>query len=505
MATIAKKGLSRVWIIDGGAGPTVTPQFSAWASARSADKNYGKISRIETPSITERGAYDVSDEFQSGEENATLGIKLRFPLEPSLIKKIADRKCVADIQIHTGKCTDPRDYNYGWGTGKILVFERGHITSYKTSDLGSLQSGDEGSIDEDVEIAASQYYEIGPMSFAERAKTEVTNEIVSVVVCDTPSCGDCDSPSDGCQKIYAVSAPAGTSPGLLPDVVVSNDGLKTIIRTSVITTGSVTDNPKDAACVGTNLVVITKLGTGAIHYADLTQMIYGTESWTKTSTGFVAAKGPNAMDSFSPFDTWIVGDGGYVYYTQDPTGGVVVQDAGVATTQNLNDVDAYNTQVVVAVGDSNTVIYTTNGGATWASVTGPAVGVNMSCVGLRSDKEWWVGTATGKLYYTKDQGQHWTEKTFTGSGAGTVKFIIWASNSVGFMSWYSGVPAGKLFRTISGGNSWYVLPDGSTTLPANNKINSLAVCKKDVNTLYAGGLASGGADGILLKGSSSFV
>lgn len=504
MPTVFKKGLSRVWILDGGAGPTVEPAFSSWAAGKSADKSYGKITRVEAPSSTERGAYDVVDSFQSGEDNATLGITLRYTLEPSLIKKVADKKCVADIQIHMGKCTDPRDYNHGWATGKIAVFEGGHITSHKTGDLGSLQSGDEGIVDEDVEVSASNYYEIGPMTFAERAKSEVTNEVKAVVVCDSPSCGDCDSPSDGCQKVYYITAPATGSPGLLPEVGISANGLTSIAHESTITTAAVADQITDAACVGDNLVV-TDLTTPSLHYADLSDLQDNIATWVAVTTGFVAAKGPNAIDSYSPFDTWLVGNGGYVYFTSDPTAGVSVQDAGVATTQNLNDVDAFSTEIVVAVGASNAVIYTLNGGSTWQSVTGPAVGVALNAVAIRSEKEWWVGSAAGKLYYTKDRGAHWTEKTFPGSGAGNVYSIVWASNSVGFMTHTTAAPLGRILRTISGGNSWYVLPDGSSSLTTNVKLAPLAVCKKDVNTVYAGGSTVANGDGILLKGSTSYV
>lgn len=504
MPTVAKKGLSRVWVLDGGAGPTVSPQLLAWAAAQAPEKNFGDITRIEVPSSTERGQYDAVDEFQSGEENATFSVMLRYPLEPSLIKKIADKKCVVDLQVHEGKCTDPRDFLHGWETAKIIVFENAHITTYSTSELGSMVSDDEGTIDETIEVSARYFYEIGPVNFAERAKSEVTNEVISVVVCDSPSCGDCDDPSDGCQKVYYVTAPAGTSPGLLPEVGVSADGLTTIAQESPITTLAIGENPDDSACVGDNLVVVSN-DSLSLHYAALDDLQDGTETWAEVTTGFVAAKGPNAIDSYDPFDTWIVGDGGYVYFSSDPTSGVEVQDAGVATVQNLLDVDAFTTQIVVAVGASNAVIYTLNGGETWQSVTGPAVGVTLNCVAVRGEKEWWIGTANGKIYYTKDRGDHWTEKTFPGSGTGNVYDIIWASNTVGWASHSTATPSGRILRTIDGGNQWKVEPDGTSTLTTNDKINSLAVCKKDVNTLYAGGLADNGADGILLKGSTSYV
>jgi hypothetical protein len=503
MATVAKKGLSRVWAFDGGAGPTVAPALLALAAAQAIEKNYGDITRVEVPSSTERGAYDVVDEFQSGEENATFSTMLRYTLEPSLMKKISDKKCLLDLQIHIGKCTDPRDFLHGWESGKIVVLERAHVTTHSTSEIGSMVSDDEGVIDETVEISASNYYEIGPMNYAERAAGNVTNEVIAIVVCDSPSCGDCDDPSDGCQKVYYITGPAGTSPGLLPEVGVSGDGLSTVSHETPISTLAIGENPTGAACVSDNLVV-TSNASLSLHYADLDDLQDGTATWAEVATGFVAAKGPNAIDSYSPFDTWIVGDGGYIYFTDDPTSGVEVQDAGTATSQNLNAVDAFSTQIVVAVGDSNAVVFTLNGGQTWQSVVGPAVGVDLLTVAIRGEKEWWVGTADGKIYYTKDRGDHWT-LSYTQTGGGNIYKIIWASNTVGFAAGANSTPNGRVYRSIDGGNSWKIQPDSTSTLTTSDKIGTLAVCKKDVNTLYAGGLADNGGDGIILKGSTSYV
>lgn len=501
MVNPAIRGHSRVWLMDGGASPSNAPDLLAYASAGPVDKSYGDITRIEVPSQIKRGDYDVVGEIQSGEENATLSLTSRFLLSPSKMAKVANKKCIADFQVHFGKCTDPRDFNRGWETGKIIAFEGARLTTYSTDELGSLQSTDEGMIAEDVEISARVFYEIGPMAFAERAKGEVAQEIIKVIVCDSQSCGDCEDPSDGCQRVYAVSAPAGSSPGVLPEVLVSIDGLGTIAQESPITTLAIGEDPDDAACVGDYLVVVSQ-DSLSLHYADLGQLGDGDETWTEVATGFVATKGPRAIDSYSPFDVFIAGAGGYIYFSEDITSGVTVLDAGVATTQDLNDIYAYSSEVVIAVGASNAVVYTLDG-STVQSVTGPAVGVVLNCVYARTEREWWIGTADGRLFYTKDRGEHWTEKGFNGSGTGSIEDIVFASSHVGFFT-HTLSGAGRVLRSISGGHSWYVLPDGNSSLPTNDRINSLAVCQKEVNTLFAGGLAANAADGILLKGSTSY-
>lgn len=501
MTSPAIRGHSRVWLMDGGAGPSVAPDLLAFAAAQSLDKSYGDITRIEVPSQLKRGEYDVVGEIQSGEENATLGMTIRYMLAPSKILRVANKKCIADFQLHFGKCTDPRDFNRGWETGKIIAFESARLTTYSTDELGSLQSTDESMIAEEVEISARTFYEIGPMSFAERAKSEVAQEIIKVVVCDSPNCGDCEDPSDGCQHVFAVSAPAGSSPGVLPEVLVSDDGLTTIEQESPITTLAIGEDPDDAACVGDYLVVVSE-DSLSLHYADKTDLRNGDETWTEVATGFVSAHGPRAIDAYSPYDVFVAGAGGYIYFSADIASGVEVVDAGVATTQDLNDIFAYSSEVVVAVGASNAVVYALDG-ETFQSVTGPAVGIVLNTVFARTEREWWVGTADGRVFFTKNYGETWEEKGFNGSGSGSIEDIVFASNHVGFFS-HTLNGAGRILRSISGGHSWYVLPDGNSSLPTNDRLNSLALCQKDVNSLFAGGLAGNAADGILLKGSTSY-
>ena len=496
---IVTGGKSRVFSIEGQAGPANVPYYHSWAAAGSVEQPVGDITRVEAPSLTEYGAFDVVGEVLGAEENATITITLQDRMSASEVLAYARRRCPFDIQIHQGSCQDPRDFDSGWD--KIRVFERARATSYSTSELGSLESGDVEKITEELEISALEYYEILPMTYAEKATSEVTNEIIAITVCDKPSCGDCNNASNGCSKVFAISAPAGTSPGLGAEVVFTDDGFATAGDTP-ITTLAAGQDPDDAVCVGANLVVVSNAATGfGIHWAPSADILDGTETWTKVVTGLVAAHYPTCITTASPRDTWMGGDGGYIYFATDPINGVVVQDAGVASTENINDIYAYSTKLVVAVGNANTILYTTNG-SSWAAIAGPAAlaGVNLNCVTVRKETEWWIGAANGTLYYTLDSGAHWYLQAFPGSGAGEVLAIEFASDTVGFLSHMTAAPLGVILRTISGGNTWYVAPEGTSTVPAADKYNSIAVCIDEVNTMYAGGLADASLDGIIIKG-----
>jgi photosystem II stability/assembly factor-like uncharacterized protein len=149
----------------------------------------------------------------------------------------------------------------------------------------------------------------------------------------------------------------------------------------------------------------------------------------------------------------------------------------------------------VAVGASNAVVRTVDG-STWGAITGPAVGVALNAVWMKSEDVWLVGTAGGVLYYTANAGSTWTALGFSGSGAGTVTDIYFVNQAVGYMAHTTAAPVGRLFRTIDGGNSWYLLPENGS-MPDNDGINSIKACS--VNTVFAGGLGGGGTDGYGVK------
>lgn len=502
MATVAKRGHSRVFSVKWGAGPDRTPEYHGWAMAGALSVSLGDVSRIEAPSELKPGEFVVIDETRGAQDNATLPITLRYPREKSAILELARARCSLDIQVHLGACQPPTDFDGGWVDGKVLVFEKAYITTYGTTELGALESGEESNVDEEIEISARTYYEILPQNFVTRAASEVEQELIAVVVCDSPSCGDCDDPSDGCSKVFALSAPAGSSPGKLPELIFTDDAFTTISEASVNTL-AIGEDPDGMACVGTRIVIVSE-DSGSLHYAtkdDLFDAVLN--PFTEVTTGFNASGYPLAIDSVSPRHTYIVGKGGYVYFTDDPTGGVTVYDAGAATANDLNAVYVYDTNLIVAVGTNNTVIYAEDG-ASFQSVTGPDVGGNPSLltVAVRTETEWWVGTDDGKVWYTTDKGQHWTQHTgISGAGAGNIHKIDFASNSVGYILQDTG-SAGRIWRTISGGNTWYIAPEGALTIPTTTDLNDFALCEGDVNTIFAVGEASGGSDGVILVGSA---
>lgn len=494
---VARTGDSRVFLMEGGAGPATAPEYMGHWRAGAAGWEKGAATNIEIPSDAQYGAFDIVGSVPGAQSKPTLPLTARYNRSLSEMLRMTRRGCGNDVQVRFGLCANPQSPT-GWD--KILALTNFRISSYSTDDLGALASDENAAVNETIATEGDDLFEIMKLTFAEICASSVVQEVIAVEFIDELSCGgECGDASGGCQKLFALVKASGGSPGLGAQVVYSGDGGSTCGAT-VIDTLAANEEPDDLFGMSDKVIVVSA-ATLSHHWADRDDMLLGTETWQEVASGYVAAHGPAAGFALKQGYAWVVGAGGYVYFLEDPASAVTVLESGSATAQDLLDVHAFDEENVLAVGKSNAVIHSTDG-VTFSAVTGPAVGVDLNCCWMVSETTWWVGTAGGKVYYTRNRGATWTEKTFTGSGAGVVHDIKFANNMVGYLAHATATPAGRILRTIDGGNSWYVLPEGSGAITANDRIGALAVCKYDPNVVVGGGLADSTTDGILVKASA---
>jgi len=498
MASYAKTGFSRVFLVDGGGRPDHAPNYQGCMRAGAVSKSYGDLTTIECPSDIQYDKFTEVDTVRGAEERATMDLVSRYLADTaSELLRLAEIGCGVDVHVHFGECTDPTLFNT---FTKALVMEGAYISDWSTDDLGALSSDERNPVQETGAISAATLYEILQLSVAEVAGSIVTNEVLDVVICDQVACGECEEDSTGCQHIYAISSAAGGSPGTPADIIHTADG-SNWYADDIDTLGAAED-PSAVGCVGAYVVVVSN-ASGSAHYALKSEIdtVGYDEDWTEIATGFVGA----------PNDCWravggrylyIVGASGYIYRTDDITAGVTVLDAGVAVSDNLNAVHMMSDEFGVAVGNNGALVYTEDG-LSWSSLPGPGlgVGIHFNCVWVKDELTWLIGTSNGRLYYTVDKGTTWTLKGFPGSGAGVVYDIAFSNRNVGYLAHATTTPAGRILRTYDGGYSWQIIPEGTSTIPANDRINALAACIYDANHVVGVGLADNATDGIIVVGT----
>lgn len=481
------------------AGPNRVPSYEGLAMADTPEWDLGAPTPIMIPHPGQYQKFLNAGKVLGDVGLPTLSVNWYYELDKrSVLDRFIKSRCSHDIHVHMGLCKNPDSFDQGWE--KILVMEGALPTNYTLSAaLGTLAPDGRSLLTEDIPFTADRMYHIYQMQYGEQAGTQVVQEIIAVDICDAVQCGSCGIPSDGYDKVFALTLSNAGSPGLSAEVIFTEDGGANWLDT-LITTLAANEDPDDMECCGINLVVISE-DSESLHYAPLAEILNESEVWTEVTNGFVAGQGPRAMWAGSSCHLWMVGAGGYIYFTNDPTAGVTeLQNAGVATVQDFNAIHGFDTQNLVAVGAANAVVITQNGGATWEAILGPTPATVLNTVFMATKSTWFIGTEAGTLWWTEDGGVNWTRKDFPGSGAGAVRDIKFATNNVGFMAHDNATPNGRILRTINGGQSWVVEPLSTLSIPLNDQINALAVSIEDPNVVYAGGLGDNAVDGIIIKG-----
>ena len=491
---IYQTGHGRVFFQAGGSGPGSVAKYKGHARVTGFSHSTGDLTPVGIPSEEQYDEFEIIDEVRGDEDLPSASVVTRF----GLAEFVLGQRCKFDIHLHYGRCDRPVNFNGGWEMG--IIFERAGFTTKSSDDLTAMEASERAQILITGEFSARKMWVIKNMTVAEKAAAHVTREVVKILIADHPSCGDCGWLSDGNKRlIYVAKGSGAASPGLSAEVGISADTGATWDQHD-ITTLAVDEQPSDAVVVGDYLVIVSN-DSNSIHFALLSDL----DSWTEITTGLVAAGRPNAIFRLSDSYVWIVGDAGYIYFSEDVIAGVEVQEDGTASGgEALSDIHMSSTQEGVAVGAAGTVLVTRNGGIVWATAeTSPTVD-GLNCVWARTPYQWLVGSNGGSMYYTKDGGVTWAEQSFPGSGTGQVRDISFAeraSSPCGFMVHDLDTPRGRIFRSIDGGNSWYVLPEGAGTIPANDRFNSVAAGFGG-NFVLAGGLGEDALDGIVVVGSA---
>ncbi len=323
--TLPVKGEStRVFLIEGRARADHQPNFKSCLAAAAASWSFGDVEAIECPDPDQYGKWVEVGSIQAAGDRPTIGLVGHYELdEESDLLRLARAGCAIDVQVHFGVCTDPSEF---LEFTKIDIYEESRISNWSTSDQGALQQADQSAVDETGDLSAKIIYSALPLGMAERGGDAVINVLVDVVLCDTASCGDCEVESDGCQVLYAIDDGVSGSPGDVADLVYSTDKAATWAA-ETIDTLAIGEAPSAVACLGLYVYVVSNADCG-IHYKLKANIGDGLNGWTRNVGGLTCVAG-------APNDTWsvgtyafIVGDGGYIYTTTDPTNGVVVQDAG---------------------------------------------------------------------------------------------------------------------------------------------------------------------------------
>jgi len=413
--------------------------------------------------------------------------------------------CKFNAYENVGVCADLTDFVGGW-SDYVLVYSGAIVTD---KDFGTRSEFDaDTKIQDTISVTLAEVYPIGALGFGEFAGSGIDRQVVDVVYGNKNSCGDCGIENDGTLTIYAISQTSGAgSPGLPAEVHYSVNGGQSFTQTSIDGIGA-TESVFAIDIVGEYLVV---LGADAYYYARIDSDTGVPGTFTKVTTGFLAAGSPVDLYVASAREIFFCGDGGYIYKSTNITNGVSVLSAGDITTNDLNRIHGNETTIVIA-GDTNTILVSTNRGATFGLATDTPDGVtaNLQAVCVISNRKWFVGSAAGGLYYTLNGGKTWTLNPYAYSLTGQITDIVAVNEDVIFFGHASSTPTATLFSTWNGGRDWAYDRPRIVNWPVFDVPNRLAIPQAaDVsiaaNNVAVAGLGGNGTDGILLLGVATRI
>lgn len=494
--TLVKQGYVAVFAYTA-ANLAQVPQFLGVISAAALtglSKSKGALNPVYAKNSAVPGQIDIVDITRSAPDLGESTLEERMHKAAlNYVEKQFREDCPQVWLVKISDCKRPDDLA-SWSS--LHIVEGLQITDL---DMGAMQSFDANEIGLlSATFNFIQSNKVLPIRFAKVADDTVLAEVLDIISSDEISCGSCAPYSGGCSRDYAITRANTGSPGLSSQLVYTEDGWATDTNVDIATLGG-----KDAsrlAAVGKYLCVISE-ADGAHHY--IPKDAISASGWSRVATGYQVGGAPRAIFAKSPSEVFIGGAGGYIYFSDDITAGVTVRHDGANTTQNFNKAHGSG-EVIVMVGNSNTVMLSINNGQSFsllntnAGLTGPEAGANLLSVHVVGPYQWYVGTSTGKMWYTANQGKTWTQRALPNqSNLLSVNDIKASPDSNEVMAVaVQTLSLGYVYRSISGGRTWFDNAPGIAGIPALERINNITLC--GVNRIAGGGKKSASTDGIIV-------
>lgn len=482
-------GATRVFVQQNGSYPDAAYKFEGCLELGESEQDLGESTPIYCPSTESPNKWVITGTIIGAPGLPTVDFTQRATRNlRSSFATLAEKGCEFNL-LQKIFCEGRPDDPNAWD-GKWLML--GARMSSRTLPMTNPLSGeDNAAADLTGSLTYRDLIRILRLNFGTKAGTLIVSEILDGFVYDSVSCGACGTaPSDGCQKQYWLAAASGGSPGLSSRIVYTVDGWATSGQLNITPLGG--SDARRIGAMGQYLIGAAPTSLGHF-YATFADIDAGLTNFTLVTSGYTTA--PRAVYVKNPSEAFLAGAGGYIYYLTDPTGTPVIVTDGSLTVQDLNDISGSG-DVIVAVGASNAVLYSVNGGESFASVTGPAVGVALNAVAVLPTGVWWVGDAAGNLWWTRNNGATWTQKGLSAGNTG-VDRIMFVDANVGYVTTHT-TTAGRVYSTHDAGNTWQLASNSDRRLqnvPTAVRFSAIATC--GYNIVGIGGAVTNGGDGVI--------
>ena len=447
-------------------GPNTQPYYLGCHDMGDITAPEGDITKRYCPDPSGAGKWTVAMTSQGLPGDVTASITTYVANVQDYLQQL---RCPTGIYIHQAEC-GRKDVFSNYDAGTLLRNAR--ITSRSKTGMAAREGADasEMSFDLSADPPLAEYWALR-MSLL---TTTGDADAKSIAIGGEEFCsGACGATEEPCDELGVGLAASTTT--LTADVLYTADAGATWAAMA-------TDPFAAGEDVGS--IVAVQYGRGVTRYiaargttdgANPAEVAYTDNlgaAWTAANVGatngeFVQwGRGLFAIDLYN---IWMGTDQGNIYYSSDGGANWALQTtAGDA----INAINFLDSELGLAVGDTNEIQLTTNGGTSWTSITGDATknADNVLCCDVRDRYRWQIGYNDGELWYTIDGGATWAQRTLPAPAGATA---VNAINAMDYIDDYFGALAvkytvsgpavwGAIYRTVNGGYSWEIY----TTLAA---------------------------------------
>lgn len=464
-------------------GPNTQPQLLGCHGIGDIDEGLGDIELFYCPDPAAMDRFIVRGSVQGTPDPVTVTVTGDVTDTLDALETV---NCPVTLFVHKSK-NGRRDVfsNYD----RTFVLRNARVTSRSLTNLAAQTPDDNDRSAQSFELSADQLLRPMRLTISRQTITEV-NAINDITFCNDEQCRTDDSPATrACQTGYAV---ADNTAAATANVLATADGSSWAATAADPFSTNEIAVAVECFDLGRNEIrVLVACGTTAV--AGPARIAYsddGGTTWTAVNVGAVNGQYVATRHSLFAVDknaVWVGTDDGYIYKSEDSGVTWVAQESGNITAGAWNAISFSTGEEGWAGGDSNALARTIDGGDSWSTIAGPSAksGDNIVAVDALDRNRAWIGYDDGTLFYTLDGGTSWYQRTFSGSGVGSIKAIKFTNDLTGYLVRDNASPVGNVLFTVDGGYTWETI-----TTPTNTGLNAIYPCGP--HSFFLAGEASGG-------------
>lgn len=446
------------------------------------------------------GGFQISSKFRTAPDQVSADLMTKL----GKVDFLDGLECPFSLRARYAKCDsrwDPSNYD-----PMMLTYCDVDLQEHSYDDLVVIDPGNEDEILVTAPWAAAYEYRVRQIAPARLGTLAELGDqpINDIEYCDEEQCaGYCGDRSDGCARVYAVTD-ADVAPYAAPNLITGIKNLTTLAWTwTVQAILGLNGNVEGVECAGDRIIASSNADS-AIAYND---SLGDPDEWNTVILGNAPSAYHAALFALNARIIWVAANNGYIYKSVDGGATWTAVHSGTWTTQNINAVWAFDEDLVYAVGDTGVMLKSENGGETWTDITEVATtgadNLIVVVVPPNRPREVYVGSNSGQIYRSEDEGATFTALAFDGSGVGTVDDIAFCGPCAGdvmFILHNDAGPRARILRDLSGGAGGAdveVIMNWFDVIPIGIDLNALACCGE--NEVIAGGENSDGYPVVILS------